>query len=147
MKQLDAFVGTFQCTGKMNESPMGPGLATKRSMAAKIDLDGFWVVAKIDEKKSKESPTPTRGQYAIGYDAAQKKFVASWFDNFGIYCMQSSKGWEGDTFTLDGKCSAMGQEMGARDTFKKEGKSIVHTGEVQMNGKWMMLIEETCKKP
>ena len=33
-----------------------------------------------------------------------------------------------------------------RSIFKKDGKSLVHTGDIQMNGKWVTLIEETCKK-
>src|SRR5215470_3095626 len=49
MKQLDLFLGNWKCEGKMMASPMGKEHAIKSTVTGKADLDGFWVVVRVDE--------------------------------------------------------------------------------------------------
>jgi len=147
MKQLDLFLGTWKCEGKMLANPMGPEHTVKSTVTGKTDLDGFWVAVRIDEKKTKDSPMPIKGNFQITYDAATKKFQAVWNDNFGGWGQMTSAGWEGDKITFTGEMYGMGQKMGSRDSFtKKSDKEMVHTGEMQAGGKWAPMMEDTCKK-
>src|SRR5215471_18168141 len=83
MKQLDFFVGSWKCDGKMLASPFGAEHPIKDTATGKADLDGFWVHVRIEEKKTKESPMPLKGNFQITYDPVDKKFHAIWNDNFG----------------------------------------------------------------
>ena len=147
MKQLDYFTGTWKCDGKALASPMGPEHPMKTTATGKTDLDGFWVIVRIEEKKTKESPMPIKGNFSMTYDAALKKFQGVWVDNFGGWGPSSSTGWEGDKITFAGEAYMMGQKMGSRDTFTKKGeKELLHTADMQVGGKWTPMLEETCKK-
>jgi hypothetical protein len=147
MKQLDFFMGTWKCDGQMKATPMGGEHPMKTTATGKSDLDGFWVNVRVEEKKSKESPTPIKGNFQMTYDATGKKFHGLWNDNYGGWGNATSPGWEGDKISFTGDMYGMGQKMGSRDSFtKKSDKEMVHTGEMQMGGKWMVLMEETCKK-
>jgi uncharacterized protein DUF1579 len=147
MKQLDFFLGTWKCDGKMLANPMGPEHAMKTTATGKTDLDGFWVSVRVEEKKTKDSPMPIKGNFQMTYDAAGKKFQAVWVDNFGGWGPATSTGWEGDKMTFTGEMFGGGQKMGSRDSFtKKSDKEMVHVGEMQMGGKWSTMMEETCKK-
>jgi hypothetical protein len=37
-------------------------------------------------------------------------------------------------------------KVGSRDTFTKKGADLRHVGEVQMDGKWVTLQDELCKR-
>jgi hypothetical protein len=148
MKQLDFFMGTWKCDGKMNAVPgIGAEHAMKSTATGKSDLDGFWVSVRVEEKKTKDSPLPIKGNFNMTYDAAAKKFEGLWNDNFGGWGHATSPGWEGDKIAFTGDMFMMGQKMGSRDSFTKKGdKEMVHTGEMQQGGKWTQIMEETCKK-
>ena len=147
MKQLDIFLGNWKCDGSMKKSPMGPERAMQTSVSGKSDLDGFWVAVRVEEKKTKDNPMALKGNFNMTYDAATKKFEGLWNDNMGGWGHATSPGWEGDKIAFTGDMFMMGQKMGSRDSFTKKGdKELVHTGEFQMNGKWIQMMEETCKK-
>lgn len=147
MAQLKFFVGNWRCNGKAEASPFGPAHGSKTTTRGKIDLDGFWLTVSVDEQKSKESPMPIHGRFASTYDGAGKKFVGLWYDNFGAWELMTSPGFEGDTITFSGDAMMGGQKIPAKDAFTRKGdKEMVHTGEMEMQGKWMKLYEETCKR-
>ena len=39
-----------------------------------------------------------------------------------------------------------GKTIGVRDTFTKKGADMQHLGELQMDGKWLTVQDETCKR-
>src|ERR1044071_5239997 len=94
MKQLEYFNGNLKCEGKMFATPMGPEHATKSTASGKTDLDGFWVHVRVEEKKTKDSPVPLKGNFLMNHDG--KKISAVWTDNFGAWGPMTSTGWEGD---------------------------------------------------
>ncbi len=148
MAQLAYFAGTWGCAGKLFPGPWGPEHPTEATVRATIALDGFWYVVHYDEKKTGANPTPYSTAMFWGYDATEKVFVLRCQDSMGGYCSETSKGWSGDTFVLEGPVMGMGPKANGRDTFtRKSAAEMVHSGEMQgPDGKWMKMDEETCKK-
>ena len=82
-----------------------------------------------------------------GWDEQTKKIISGSFDNMGTQMSQSSAGWNGNKMTFEGDMRAGGMTMKARDFFTKvSATELEHMAEVEMNGKWTKLDEETCKK-
>src|SRR5262252_8552314 len=54
LAQLKLFLGNCKCEGKAPASPMGPEHATHSAVSAKMDLDSFWMMFHIEEKKTKD---------------------------------------------------------------------------------------------
>ena len=46
--------------------------------------------------------------------------------------------WVGDG-SMDGK------KIGVRDTFTRKGADLQHLGELQLDGKWVVVQDEVCK--
>ena len=82
----------------------------------------------------------------FGYDAPAKKFIVRGFDNWGGYAHGESDGMSGDALTFTGPWKMTSMTVMSRDTFKKSGRDLVHVGEVEMDGKWMKVSEETCTR-
>jgi len=148
MSQLAYFAGTWACTGKTFQTPMGPEHPTEATVHSSLGLGGFWYLMHYDEKSTGVNPTPIHVAMYLGYDAAAKDFVLVGADSFGGSYSETSKGWSGDTLVLEGPAGGMGPNAKARDTFtKKSATELTHTGELQgPDGKWMKLDEETCRK-
>ena len=147
MAQLKTMQGTWKCSGKMEATPFSPAHAMQSTVTCKPDLDGFWMVTRIEGKKSKEMPMAFKGVWSSTYDSSAKKFTSTFIDNMGGMGMQASTGWDGDKMVWSGEGMMMGQKMGMRDTFTKKGdKEMLHTFEMEMGGKWTPMGEETCKK-
>jgi hypothetical protein len=72
--------------------------------------------------------------------------VLLWVDNMGAWSTETSPGWQGDTMVWTGEGSLNGMKVGSRDTFTKKGADLHHVGEVQMDGKWVTLQDELCKR-
>jgi Protein of unknown function (DUF1579) len=146
MATLKAFDGTFACTGESPASPFGPAHKTEGTVKGGADLGGYWFILRYEEKKTAANPQPVTAQLTWGYDGAQKKFIGNCIDSFGSICHETSAGWQGDTLVWEGEMMAGGQKMPVRDTFNRKGTTIVHKGEMQSDGKWMVFDEETCIK-
>lgn len=146
MAKLDYFKGNWTCEGATKESPMGP--AGKMTSTAQIsdDLGGFWQSGII--KGSMANMPPMEGRFHTTYDPAAKQFVMLWVDSGGGWARTTSAGWAGDKMTYEGEANMPGQKpMRSRDTFTKAaGGAMTHAWEMQMDGKWMPLGEETCHK-
>jgi hypothetical protein len=147
MAQLKLMQGSWKCSGKMEATPFSPAHAMETRVIGKPDLDGFWMVVRIEGKKTKEMPMAFKGVWSGTYDPGAKKFESTFIDNMGGLGVQSSTGWEGDKMVWSGEGTMMGQKVGMRDTFtKKSDTELVHTFEMQSGGKWMPMGEETCKR-
>lgn len=147
LSQLKYFGGSFRCKGQAFASPYGPAHPTEATVHVALELDGFWYTGRYTEKKTQQNTHPYEFDFSWGYDAATEKFLAAGHDNMGGSATQTSSGWEGDRMVWDGETLAMGQKAGARDTFIKKGPDeLQHTGEMQLNGQWTKLDEETCTR-
>ena len=145
--QLDYFDGQWRCEGTTFASPMGPEHKTTATVRAARAVGGRWTHITYDEDKSAANPTPYHAGVYMGYDAGARKFVETCFDSMGSHCTQSASGWNGDVLAFEGAAEGDGKSTPARDTFTRKGPNeVVHAGEMQMDGKWVKLDEETCKK-
>jgi hypothetical protein len=145
MSQLAYMEGMWTCDGKMFESPMGPAGTMKNTAEIRKELNGHFQTGTI--KGSMANMPPFEGRFHATYDPGLKQFVMLWVDNMGGWAQSTSTGWNGDVLVYEGDSHMAGQTMKARDTFTKSGPaSMKHTWEMQMDGKWMPLGEETCTK-
>ena len=145
MSQLAYMEGAWTCAGKMLESPMGPAGTMTSTADIRKDLNGHFQSGTI--KGSMPNMPAFEGRFHATYDAGMKQFVMLWVDNMGGWAQSMSSGWKGDTMVYEGDTHMAGQTMKSRDTFTKSGPaSMKHSWEMQMNGKWAPLGEETCKK-
>jgi hypothetical protein len=145
MSEIAYFEGSWSCDGKSFESPMGPAGTMKSTAEIRKDLNGHFQTGMI--KGSMPNMPPFEGMFHATYDAGMKQYVMLWVDNTGGGAQSASSGWKGDTMVYEGDGHMGGKTMRSRDTFTKSGPtSMKHTWEMQMDGKWMPLGEETCKK-
>ena len=147
LAQLAFFAGDWACKGKAEASPFGPAHATQARVRINKEIGGFWYVGRYEEKKTAENPYPVIFQLTEGYDGTGKTFVLDCFDNFGSHCHQTAAGWQGDKLVYSGESTGSGPATPVRDTFAKTGAaSLEHTGEMQIEGKWMTIDHETCTR-
>jgi len=146
LKGLDPFIGKFQCKGIAFASPMGPEHATAATVNTQWILGGQWAAFTYAEKKTTVNPKPFTTTGFFGWDAEKKKYVSGGVDNMAGYGTSESDGWTGDTLVFVGPFHTPGGTMNFRDTFtKKNGKVDSHLGEIEMNGTWTKVSQETCK--
>lgn len=145
--KLAFFAGDWTCTGKAEESPFGPAHATRAKVHVSKDIGGFWYVGRYEETRTAENPHPVVFQFFQGYDGTAKEFVMECFDSFGSHCHQTSAGWQGDKLAFSGESTGSGPATPVRDTFTRTGDgSLEHMGELQMDGKWVAIAHEACKR-
>ena len=147
LKELQTFVGTWQCTGVAFASPMGPEHATKATVNGAWILNGSWVEIRYTETKAAKNPHPYAVRMLLSYDEQPKAFVSGAVDNMSGYSTAQSPGWENDKMTFAGAQHGGGATMNVHDIFTRVGKNEVrHETEMEMNGKWVKLDQETCKR-
>jgi hypothetical protein len=147
LSQLAFFAGEWSCKGKAEESPFGPAHATVGTVRVTREIGGFWYAGDYTEKKTAENPHPMTFRFLQGYDSGAKAFTMDCFDAFGGHCRQTSAGWQDGKLVYSGESTGSGPATPVRDTFTKTGEaSLEHTGEMQMDGKWMTLDHETCTR-
>ena len=145
MAQIAYFEGTWTCSGKMMESPMGPAANTTTNVQIRKDLNGHFQTGLI--KGSAPNLPPFEGRFQATYDTGAKQFVMMWADNMGGWSQTSSAGWNGDTTTYAGESHMGGQTMKTREVFTKSGAaSMKHISEAEMNAKWTTIGDESCTK-
>ena len=145
MSKLDYFEGDWTCEGTMFPSPFGPGGKMTSTARIKDDLGGFWQTGMI--KGNSPAMPPFEGLFHTTYDPAGKQYVMLWVDNMGAWARSTSPGWQGDKMVYEGEGHMGGQTMMGRDTFAKAADgSMKHTWEMQMDGKWVPMGDETCRK-
>jgi len=146
LKELQPFVGTWQCTGTTFASEMGPEHPTTATVNGAWVLDGSWVEVRYTETKTAKNPHPYAVRMLLSYDAEPKAFVSGAVDNMTGYSVEQAPGWVSDKMTFSGLMHAGGATMKSRDIFTKVGKNeIIHESEMEMKGKWVKLDKESCK--
>jgi len=144
---LAFFAGDWTCKGKVETTPMGPEHATQATVHIRKEYGGFWYVGHYAEKKTAANPHPMSFLFVMGYDPTGKAWTLDGFDTFGGRSHQKSPGWEEATLVFDGESAGPGGTTPARDTFTKKSVSTLgHLGEMQIDGKWVRIDEETCTR-
>ncbi|HEX9460131.1 MAG TPA: hypothetical protein VGA84_13345 [Thermoanaerobaculia bacterium] len=147
LKELQPFIGTFQCTGTGFASPMGPEHPTKATVHGTWTAGGAWLQIRYTEIKTAKNPHPYDVLALWGYDEEPKAFVAGSVDDMGGYGTSQSPGWEGDKLVFTGPMHGGGVTSKGRDSFTRVGKNeIDHEGEMEMNGTWQKTDKEVCKR-
>jgi hypothetical protein len=146
IRQLDALAGTWRCSGTAFASPEAPQHATSGEATLKWDLDGHWLPFTYAEKKTAENPMPYRATGFFGYDPEIGQLVNGGVDNMGGYSTAASDGWNGDSIVFTGPWHMGPQTLTSRDTFTRKGEQLMHMLEMQQDGKWVKLAEESCTK-
>jgi len=146
LKQLEPFAHTYHCTGTAFANPMSPEHRTQATVTGDWTLDGTWIRFSYIETKTAKNPMPVGVRGFFGYDGEIKKLVNGAVDNMGGYSTSAASGWNGDSITFEGPWHLGTQTVNARDTFTKTSKGLNHTGEMQMEGKWVKYGEENCTR-
>ena len=145
MSQMAFMEGTWSCEGKAFEGPMGPAGPMKGIAEIRRDLNGHFQTGTI--KGTMANQPPFEGRFHMTYDPGLKQFVMLWVDNMGGWAQNKSSGWKGDTLVYEGEAHMGGQAMKSRDTFtRKDPKTMRHTWDMEVNGKWAPAGDETCTK-
>jgi hypothetical protein len=144
MAQLKAFDGSWACTGTMKPSPFGPGGRMTSTVRSRTELGGFWQSGTVNGR----SPglPPFEGQFHATYDPAGKRLVMLWVDNMGGWSHTTAPDWKGDTAVFAGDSFMAGKRFATRDTFTKGRGTLRHASEIEVDGKWLELGDETCRK-
>jgi len=145
--QLAFFAGEWSCTGRADESPMGPAHATAATVHVKKELGGFWYTGQYEETKTSGNQHPMHFAFFWGYDSAAKVFTLDGFDTMGGRSHETATGWQDGKLVFDGTSAGNGPPTPFRDTFtKKDNATLEHSGEMQVEGKWVHLDQETCRQ-
>jgi hypothetical protein len=143
LSQLRTFVGTWTCDGKSPAVQGAPERRVRATVKIAPDLDGFWYSVRYEEAES----GGLRGQAYWGYDPAARHFVETAIDNAGGVGSSTSPGWQVDRFVWTGDVVLEGSRTSVRDTFSKRGPEILHSSEAEIDGKWTLVLQETCRAP
>lgn len=145
---MKPFDGNWKCTGKVNDNPMGKGHSYAGKYTQKSELGGFWYVARHEETKTKDSPTPYSMIMTVGWDPEKKQLSRSDVDNMGGITHGTSKGWEGDKLIWEGSMVGGPEKITFKDTITKKGPKETHwaTELTGPDGKSAVILEMTCKK-
>jgi Protein of unknown function (DUF1579) len=145
LRQLGFFVGTFRCKGEAFKTPMSEPHPVERTIAGKMDLDGFWLFMRFDDMASATNPMPIRGNWQLAHNARERNFVALWTDNLGRWFPQTSAGWEGDSIAFTGEFTLNDQKGVVRDSFtRKSEREMIMTVDIPHDGDWMPLLKFDC---
>jgi hypothetical protein len=144
LDQFDAFVGDWNCTGKMPAFGETPAHATTARAHGEKAVGDQWILVRFDEEKTAASPNPFHIDQYFGYDSTKKQFVTV-AAHSGGYFSGSSKGWSGDSITFD---ETGADKSTSRDTFGRNGQDEIshYSSEKNKEGKWIKGDEETCQR-
>ena len=144
LRQLDFLAGKWRCSGTAFAMADMPEHATSAEVTSAWDASGYWLALTYAEKKTADNAKPFRYTGFFGYDPEIKKLVVGGVDNMGGYSTGASDGWSGDALVFSGPWHMHGMTANSRDTFRKLANGrMSHTGEIEQNGKWIKLGEET----
>jgi hypothetical protein len=144
MAQLKAFEGSWACQGTMEPSPFGPGGKMTSTVRSRTELGGFWQTGVV--KGASPGLPPFEGQFQATYDPVGQRLVMLWVDNMGGWSHTTAPDWKGDAAVFAGDSFMAGKRFATRDTFTKGRGTLRHTSEIEVDGKWLKLGDETCRK-
>lgn len=146
MANLKFFDGNWTCSGEGVMEPGGAKMKMDSTVASHTDLGGHWQSGTVKGKPMGGMPA-FEGMFHMTWDAASKGYLMMWVDNMGGRSEARSTGWAGEKIVFAGEGYMGADKMGMRDTFVKNADgSMGHVSEMQANGQWMKMMEETCKK-
>ena len=147
LKELKYFVGNWQCKGTGFAFMGTPEHKTSGVAEASWTLNDYWLTIYYHESKTAINAHPVAVRIYWGWDEQLKKFASGSVDDMGSYAVQYSSGWDGNKLVFNGETHGGGGTAKVRDVFTKVTSSkLEHMSEVEMNGKWTKLDEETCTK-
>ena len=147
LKELKYFVGTWRCKGTGYAFMGTPEHKTSATVETSWTLNDYWLGIRYHESKTAINAQPVDVKISWGWDEQMKRFASGAVDNMGAYFIQNSPGWEGNKLTFEGDMHGGGMTMKVRDVFTKvSATKLEHMAEVEMDGKWTKLDEETCTK-
>ena len=147
LKELQYFAGNWSCKGTSYAFMGMPEHKTSASVEASWTLNNYWLTIYYHENKTAINAYPMAVRVFWGWDEQVKKFASGSVDDMGSYNIQNSPGWDGDKLTFDGDSHGGGATMKLRDVFTKvSATKLEHMSEVEMDGKWTKVDEETCTK-
>ena len=147
-KNLKVMEGKWKCEGKFPDSAFGKSHTAKAVVETKSDLNGYFYVARYEEKKAKDNPMPYVMNEVIGFDPSKGELVRTDTDGMGAITHLSSKGWDGDKMVWAGETMAGPQKLGFKETqTKKSDKEVVIAMEMAgPDGVFAPMGELVCKK-
>ena len=147
LRQLDYFKGTWMCKGTAFAMPDAPEHAISGKVTDKWIMGGQWMQYNYDGIKSKADPKAMSAAGFMGWDAEHKNFAMGGVCSDGCYSTETSPGWDGDAMIFTGPNHMNGMTANGRDEFHKVSKSeLKYVYQLEMNGNWQKVMEETCKK-
>ena len=146
MANLKYMEGNWSCSGQGAMEPGGATMKMDSSVSAKPGLGGFWQMGTVKGAAMAGMPA-MEGMFHTTWDSATKQYVMLWVDNMGGWSQSRSTGWTGDTLVFTGEGQMGEHKVGMRDTFMRKGAdTMTHVGEMQANGQWVKMMDETCRK-
>ena len=147
LKELKYFAGNWSCKGTSFAFMGTPEHKTSASVEASWTLNNYWLSLYYHESKTATNAQPVAVRVFWGWDEQAKKFASGSVDDMGSYAIQNSPGWDGNKLTFEGDMHTSGGTMKTRDVFTKvSATKLEHFSELEMDGKWTKLDEETCTK-
>jgi hypothetical protein len=114
LKNLDAFVGTWNLQGEMKSGSMGPGGSMTETETCNWMDGGYFLVCNVDFKSTMGDGT---GTAYMSYDANEKMYTYDAFNSMGE--AEHAKGTlENDTWTWSSEEKMGGQSMKAHFIIK-----------------------------
>jgi hypothetical protein len=146
---MKAVAGNWKCETTMPAGSMGPGspeMKNKSTIKIKKTLDGFGYDGEWASGTTKGMPA-MKGRFFLAWDSAGKQLVNATFDSMGGTTYATGP-ISGDTATLIGNGSAMGQPMKVRETLTRSanGKTLIHAFDMDVGQGWQSLVKDECRK-
>jgi hypothetical protein len=139
------FDGDWNCTG--HSYGPGPEHPTAATVAFAWQLDGFWVQSAYTEPKSATNPVPYSSISQWGWDPVAQAIASVLVDNQEGSIAEATPGWIAEKLSFEGSGHRFGVQFEARDTYTRRSASrFLHVFQVNVNGNWVKLREETCNR-
>lgn len=137
--------GTWTCTGTWND-PSGKSMTMTSKAKFSKALDGHQYVAEFSSPKQGDMPA-MKSNAEWHYDPISKGLVGTMVCNSGDVSRSTSNGLQGQSVIWTSEGTMMGAPMKMRSTHTmKSAKELAMVYEVDANGTWTKMGEETCKK-
>jgi hypothetical protein len=140
MNQLAELVGEFDAVGALN------GHLLHRHFDNRLELDGRWLVLRLDDRATPELPNPISGIWQIRYNELWARFDSVWTDSLGRIIVQTSDGWRDGALAFTGETVWQNEAVLVRDTFVRRDGELDFIVELRRAGGWQRLLEVRCRR-
>lgn len=148
LRQLDFFVGLWDCDGVAEASHLGARHALRSTFEMHRALGGRWYRLQCVEQATPENPSPITVTNHWGYDAEHGCLVRSFHASTGAWGTASSAGFVDGTLVWDGEISqSNGLRLRFRQTVSKTGpNSLDEAMDVEIDGVWVRRGSLCCRR-